>query len=128
MNHVDTVLKGDTDDVVLREVGSNRGETWTNKVRLVRLVTMGAHAVLVRVNGDCGHGKLVGRTEDSDSDFSTVGDKDLLQGSAVACLLLTEAVDTGVRRFQSQHSRLKRCSGRSRSSGLGLLESKVCGP
>lgn len=96
MNHVDSVLERDPDDVVLSEVGSDGSETLSNLVGLVGLhdperrrvssqemmtrrrvrgrgrtylVSVSSQPVLVRVNSDCGHGELMGGPEDSDGDL-----------------------------------------------------------
>lgn len=78
VNHVHTVFQSNSDDIVLCQVGRNRRHPLADHVTLVGLVPVCAHPVLVRVDGDSGHGEFVGRSEDSDSDFTTVGDKDFL--------------------------------------------------
>ena len=37
MDHVDAVLEGDTDDVLLREISSDGGETRANLIRFIGL-------------------------------------------------------------------------------------------
>lgn len=93
MNHVDSVLESDPDDVVLSEVGSDRGEALSNLVGFIglkvvmrgkasarelerrrregetHLVSMSSEPILVRVDGNRGHSELMGRPEDSNSDF-----------------------------------------------------------
>jgi len=90
------VLKGNANNVLLSEVGSDRGKTLANEVRLVRLVTVSVHAVLVRVDGDGRHGELVGGTEDTDGNLTAVGDENLLEGTIVASLELADTVDAGM--------------------------------
>lgn len=37
MDHIDTVLEGDPDDIVLGEVSTNRSETFSNLICLIGL-------------------------------------------------------------------------------------------
>lgn len=96
MDHVYIVLEGDTYNVILGEVGSHRGHAFTDHITLVTLVSVGVHPVLVRVDGDCRHGKFVRGSEDSDGDFTSVGNKHLLQGTGSSSLLLSQTRDPGV--------------------------------
>lgn len=40
MNHIDTVLEGDPDDIVLREIRTNGSQTFANLVRFIGLSRM----------------------------------------------------------------------------------------
>lgn len=88
------MLKGNPDNIVLGQVGSNRGHTLTNKVRLVRLVSVSAHSVFMGVDGHGRHGKLMGSTKDTDGNLSSVSHEELFEGAGVAGLSLSEASDT----------------------------------
>lgn len=77
MDHVDIVLQGDPDDIILSEISSYRSHSFSNEITLVTLVSMSVHPILVRVDGNGGHGQFVGSSENSDSDFTTVGNEDL---------------------------------------------------
>jgi hypothetical protein len=93
VNHVDIVLEGDSNDVVLSQVGSNRTHALSNHITLVTLVSMSIHPVFVRVNGDCRHGQLVSGSKDSNSDFTSVGNEDFFERSSCTGLLLSQARD-----------------------------------
>lgn len=88
------MLKSDPDDIVLGQVGSNRGHTLTNKVRLVRFVSVSAHSVFVGIDGHGRHGKLVGSTEDTDGNLPSISHKELFERARMAGLFLSEASDT----------------------------------
>lgn len=90
MDHIDAMLKGDADNVILGEISRNGSEAFSNLIRFIglsgrtnsvdssalsphqcctHLLTMGGQPILVRIDGDCVHRELMGRTEDSDRDF-----------------------------------------------------------
>lgn len=81
VDQLDAVLEGDLDNLVSGQIGAHGGvlTALSNHVGLVRLLTVHGQAVLVRVDGDGLQGQLVGGTEDTDGDFTTVGDEDLLE-------------------------------------------------
>lgn len=87
------MFKGNPDNIVLGQIGSNRGHTLANKVRLVGFVSVRAHSVFMRVDGHGRHGKLVGSTEDTDGNLSSVSHKELFERARVAGLSLSEASD-----------------------------------
>jgi hypothetical protein len=76
MDHVDAVLDGNFDDLVASQVGSDGRvlAAGANLVGLVGLLPVHAEAVLMTVDCDSVQRQLVGGTEDSDGDFSSVGD------------------------------------------------------
>ena len=69
MDHVDTMLKCDANDVFLSQVGGDGRQTCSNLVGLIRLLPVGAHPIFVRVDRDGVHHELVRRPEHSDRDF-----------------------------------------------------------
>jgi hypothetical protein len=95
MDHVYIVLEGDTDNVVLSEIGSDWGHSLSDHVTFVTLVSVGIHSILVRVDGDCGHGQFMGGSEDSNGNFTSIGDEHLLQGASSTSLLPSQARDPG---------------------------------
>jgi hypothetical protein len=106
VDHVDVVLQSNSDDVVLGEVGGDWGHALADEVRFVRLVSVGTHSVLVRIDGNGGHSKLVGGSEDSDSNLSSVGNEDLLERTRGACLLLSQTSDADINDILASHARL----------------------
>jgi hypothetical protein len=76
VDHVDAVLNGNLDDLVAGQVGTDRCvlAAGANLVGLVGLLPVHAEAVLMTVDCDGVQRQLVGGTEDSDGDFTSVGD------------------------------------------------------
>lgn len=118
MDHVDAVFKCDSDDVVLSEVGGHWGHSFANQVGLVGFVSMSVHPVLVGVDGDGRHGELVGGTEDSDGDFTSIGDEDFFQRARGSSLLLPQPGDAGVSGISKGDSRLGRLSSWGARAGI----------
>jgi hypothetical protein len=81
------------DDIILSQIRRNGSHALSNHVTLVTLIPVGVHPIFVRVDGDCGHGELVGCTEDTDGDFTSVGNEDFFELSIVSGLFLSEGVD-----------------------------------
>lgn len=75
------MCKSDLDDLVTSKVRSNRSvlATLANHVSLVGLLSVHAHAVLVREDGNGLKRQLVCGTEDTDGDLAAVGHEDLLE-------------------------------------------------
>ena len=75
------MCKSDLDNLVTSKVRSNRSvlATLANHISLIGLLSVHAHAVLVREDGNRLEGQLVGGTEDTDGDLAAVGDEDLLE-------------------------------------------------
>ena len=75
------MLEGDLDDLVPGEVSCDRGilATLADDICFIRLLSVHAESVLIAEDGDGLEGELVGGTEDSNGDFTTVGDEDFLQ-------------------------------------------------
>ena len=75
------MCKSDLDNLVTSKVRSNRSvlATLANHISLIGLLSVHAHAVLVREDGYGLEGQLVGGTEDTDGDLAAVGDEDLLE-------------------------------------------------
>jgi hypothetical protein len=69
VDHIDTVLERDANDIVLGEVGTDRREAFADAICLIGLLAMGRHAILVRVDRDGVHDELMGRPEHADRDF-----------------------------------------------------------
>ena len=84
------MLKGNANDIVLREIRGNRGSSrhrhgmlhqprrWvisevarneTTRSNVTHLLTMSGHPIFIRIDRDCVHRKLVGRAEDTDGNF-----------------------------------------------------------
>ena len=76
VDHVDVVLDRDLDDLVAGEVSTDGGvlPALPDLVGLIGLLPVHAEAVLMTVDCDCVQRQLVGGTEDSDGDLSSVGD------------------------------------------------------
>ena len=75
------MCESDLDDLITSKVSSNRSvlATLANDIGLIGLLPVHSHAVLVREDRDSLERQLVGGTEDTDGNFTTVGDKDLLK-------------------------------------------------
>jgi hypothetical protein len=129
VNHVDTVLKSDSDDIILSEISSNWSHTLSDHITLIRLVSMSVHPVLVRVDGDSRHCQLVCSSENSNSDFTTVGNEDLLERTGGTSLLLSQAGDAiflaQTPRVQIEDSRLHVVRGSTRGRGKGVINVEV---
>jgi hypothetical protein len=87
VNHVNTMLEGNPDDVVLSEISGDGRHAFADLVSLIglyrtyeRLIRRGelggrdllpvcGHAILHREDGNGVHGQFVSGTEDSDRDF-----------------------------------------------------------
>jgi hypothetical protein len=89
MNHINTMLKSYSDDIVLGKIGANRGQTFANLIRLIRLQTivpltrpqiraivastyllaMGRQPILKGIYRNRVHSELMGGPEHTDSDF-----------------------------------------------------------
>jgi hypothetical protein len=76
MDHVDIVLDRNLDDLIAGEVSTNGCvlPTLPNLVGLIGLLPVHAEAILMTVDCNCMQRQLVGCSEDSDGDFSAVGD------------------------------------------------------
>lgn len=72
---------GNLDNLLLSEVGLHRRilSPLANDIGLVSLLSVHRETILVTVDGDGLEGELVGSTEDTDWDFTSVGDEDLVQ-------------------------------------------------
>jgi hypothetical protein len=94
------MCKSDLDNLVTSKVRSNRSvlATLANNISLVGLLSVHAHAVLVREDGNSLERQLVGGTEDADGDFAAVGYKDLLEvhDAAVGAQTRVHGVGGGV--------------------------------
>lgn len=75
------MCESDLDNLVTSKVRSNRSvlATLANHISLIGLLSVHAHAVLVREDGNRLEGQLVGGTEDTDGNLAAVGDEDLLE-------------------------------------------------
>lgn len=69
VDHVHSVLECDADDIILSEICSDRGQSSANLVRLIGTLTVGRHAIFVRVDGDGVHRELMRSSEYTDRDF-----------------------------------------------------------
>ncbi len=87
MDHIDSMLKGNPDDIVLGEISTNRCHAFADLIRFVclqmtsttatktshictaDLLTMSIHTVFVGVNRDCMHREFMSGAEDTDRDF-----------------------------------------------------------
>lgn len=76
MDHVDTVVDGNLDDLVGGEVGLYGSVLagFADDIGLVCLLPVHAEPVLATVYSHSLEGQLVGSTEDTNRDFTTVGD------------------------------------------------------
>lgn len=72
---------GNLDNLLLGEVGLHRRvlSPLANDIGLISLLPVHRETVLVTVDRDSLEGELVGSTEDTDWDFTSVGDEDLVQ-------------------------------------------------
>ena len=70
------MCKSNLDNLITSKISSNRSvlATLANHISLVGLLSVHAHAVLVREDGHGLERQLVGGTEDSDGDLSSDGD------------------------------------------------------
>ena len=77
------MCKRNLDDLVTSKVRSNRSvlATLANDISLVGILSVHAHAVLVREDGNGLKRQLVGGTEDADGDLAAVGHEDLAEGA-----------------------------------------------
>ena len=75
------MCKSDLDNLITSKVRSNRSvlATLANHISLIGLLSVHAHAVLVREDSHGLEGQLVGGTEDTDGNLAAVGDEDLLE-------------------------------------------------
>jgi hypothetical protein len=86
MDHVNSMLKCYSHDVLLAEIRSNGGQPLSNEVRLIRLVSVRTHSVFIRVDGDSRHSQFVRGSEDTDGNLTTIGYQDLLEWARMTCL------------------------------------------
>lgn len=96
MNHVNAVLERDSDDIILSEISSYGRQSLSDLISLIGLLSMSGHLVFNGVDCYGLHSKLVGGSEDTNGDFTSVGDEDLLEGSSMASLFLSQSLDTVV--------------------------------
>ena len=86
MNHIYIVLESDPYDIVLSEISGDRCHPFTDLISFiglkrmgsetrniikeqVHLLSMSGHPVLIRIDCNGVHGKFVGSSKDTDSDF-----------------------------------------------------------
>ncbi len=83
---IDLVLAGDTDDVGDIQVSRDGFLSGPHPVGLVGLESVQGEAIFVGKNGNCTDAHLAGRAQNTDGDFTAVGDKqtaNLFHGSGV---------------------------------------------
>ena len=75
VDHVSLMLKRNFDDFIAGQVCSDGSvlASVSNLVGLVGLLPMHAEAVLMAVDSDCMEGQLMGSTENTYRNFSTIG-------------------------------------------------------
>ena len=78
MDRIHLVQPGDFNDRFDIQVWLERIIIRTDLVGLVRFVTMGGEAILMGKNTDCSNTKLGCRTQDTDGNFTAIGDEDLV--------------------------------------------------
>jgi hypothetical protein len=76
MNHVHIVSLGDPDNLVTSKISSNRCELamFANDVCFVSFLSVHTKTVFPAVHSNSVQRKLVGRAENADGDFTTIGD------------------------------------------------------
>ena len=75
VDHVNIMLKGNLDNLISGKIGPDGRvlAAASDNICLICLLAMHAKTVLIAVDGDGVQGELVSGTEDTNGDFSTVG-------------------------------------------------------
>ena len=81
MDHLNAMGNSNLDDLVSCKVGTDRRilASRANHVCFVRLLSVHAETVFITEDGDGLKGELVGGTENTDGDFASVGNEDLVE-------------------------------------------------
>ncbi len=93
VDHIYSMFQSDPNNIILSQIRPNRSQPLPNQITLITLVSMSSHSVLEGVDGDGGHGEFVCGTEDTDGDFTSVGDEDFLEWTCMAGLFAAESLD-----------------------------------
>ena len=80
MDGVNLVLPGEADDGIDVEIRLDRLAGPADTIRLIGLEAMQSVAVLVRVNRDCANPQFVSGAEDTNGDFTAIGDEQFANG------------------------------------------------
>lgn len=110
MNHIHPMLQRNPHNIILTQIRRHGRQPLPHLISLIRLLPMRGHLVLDRVDGDRLHGQFVGGSEDTDGDFTAVGDEEFFEGAGVAGLFLAEGLDA--------EGRVRSASGKGKG-GLG---------
>ena len=86
MDRIGLRFAGDADDLGDRQIGLDRAETLADLVGFVGLEAVEGELVLFGEDRDRAHAQFIGRAEDADGDFGSIGDENFLdrQGSPVS--------------------------------------------
>ena len=78
MDRLGAGTAGDVENLVDAEIGFRR-RRWTDGIGLVGLADVKRGAIHLGVDGDRGDAHFAARTDHAHSDFSAIGDQDLLE-------------------------------------------------
>lgn len=81
MNHINVVINRDLDYLIGSQIGPDGSilAAFANDIGLIGFLSVHAQSVLITVYGDGLEGKLVSCSEDSNRDFTTVGDYEMVK-------------------------------------------------
>ena len=116
MDRIDTRLFRDADDRGDVEVRLDRLAPLADLIRLIRLEAVQRVAVFMRVDGDRADAKFVSGSENSDGDFTTIGNEQLADGLHAAGVFIFWGAGIGPQRAERIHDT---------SDGLQFTETSV---